>query len=59
MVNRISLTAVAGEVENVISVSASACHMGGPNSVNPGQILLFYGTSYSRGKRVGQFQPNI
>ena len=35
---------VAGEEDNVSSVSASACHTGGPNSVNPGQILLVYGT---------------
>ena len=30
-------------VDSVRSVSASACHIGGPNSVNPGQILLVYG----------------
>ena len=44
MVNRILPTAVAGEADIVSSVSASACHIGGPNSVNPGQILLVYGT---------------
>ena len=44
MVNRIWPTAVAGEADSVSSVSASACHIGGPNSVNPGQILLVYGT---------------
>ena len=38
MVNRIWPTAVAGEADSVSSVSASACHIGGPNSVNPGQI---------------------
>ena len=43
MVNRIWPTAVAGEAYSVSSVSASACHIGGPNSVNPGQILLVYG----------------
>ena len=43
MVNRIWPTAVVGEGDSVISVSASACHIGGPNSVNPGQILLVYG----------------
>ena len=43
MVNRIWPTAVAGEADSVSSVSASACHIGGPNSVNPGQILLVYG----------------
>ena len=36
---------MAGEADNVSSVSASACHIGGPNSVNPGQILLVYGTN--------------
>ena len=44
MVNRIWPTAVAGEADSVSSESASACHIGGPNSVNPGQILLVYGT---------------
>ena len=34
---------VAGEADSVGSVFALACHIGGPNSVNPGQILLFYG----------------
>ena len=43
MVNRIWPTAVVGEADIVSSVSASACHIGGPNSVNPGQILLVYG----------------
>ena len=44
MVNRIWPTAVAGKADSVSSVSASACHIGGPNSVNPGQILLVYGS---------------
>ena len=44
MVNRIWPNAVAGEADSVSSVSASACHKGGPNSVNHGQILLVYGT---------------
>ena len=43
MVNRIWPTALAEEADSVSSVSASACHIGGPNSVNPGQILLVYG----------------
>ena len=34
---------MAGEADSVSSLSASACHIGGPNSVNPGQILLEYG----------------
>ena len=29
---------------DISSVSSSTCHIGGPNSVNPGQILLIYGT---------------
>ena len=43
MVNRIEPTAVAGEGYSVSSVSASVCHIGGPNSANPGQILSVYG----------------
>ena len=43
MVNRIWPTAVTGKADSVSSVSASACHIGGPNSVKPGQILLVYG----------------
>ena len=46
MVNRLWPTAVAGKADNVSSVSASACLIGGPNSVNPCQILLVYGISY-------------
>ena len=50
MVNGIWPTAVAGKADIVSSVSASACHIrtyvGGPNSVNPGQILLDYGVNY-------------
>ena len=34
MLNRIWPTAVAGEADSVSSVSASACHIGGPNSVS-------------------------
>ena len=32
-------------MQTVSSMSASACHIGGPNSDNPGQILLAYGNS--------------
>ena len=46
MVNRIWPTAVAGKADSVSSVSASACHIGGPNCVNLGQILLVYGTFF-------------
>ena len=41
-------TAVVGEADSVNSVSASACHIGGPNSVNPGKILLVYGNTLGR-----------
>ena len=44
MVNRIWPTVMVGKAD-VSSVSASACHIGGPNSVSPGQILLVYGTT--------------
>ena len=44
MVIRIWPPTVAGKADNVSSVSASACHIGGPNSVNPGQMLLVYAT---------------
>ena len=36
-------TAVAGEADNVSPVSASACHIGGPIDVNPGELTLVYG----------------
>ena len=36
-------TAVAGEADNVSFVSASACHIGGPIDVNPGELTLVYG----------------
>ena len=35
---------MAGKADSNSSVSASACHIDGTNSVNPGQILLVYGT---------------
>ena len=44
MVNIIWPIAVAGKADGVSSVSTSACHIGGPNSVNPGLILLEYGS---------------
>ena len=40
-------TAVAGEADNVSSVSASACHIGGPIDVNPGELALVYGTDFA------------
>ena len=46
MVNRIWPTVVIGESDSVSTVSASACHIGGPNSVSHGQILLVYGTVF-------------
>ena len=36
-------TAVADEADRELTLSASTCHIGGPNSNNPGQILLVYG----------------
>ena len=46
MGNRIWPTAVTGKADSASSVSASACHIDGPNSVNPGQILSVYGNEY-------------
>ena len=43
MCNRIWPTAVAGKADNVSSVSASACHIGGPKGVSPGQKALHHG----------------
>ena len=43
MVNRIWPTAMAGKADEELTLLASTCHIGGPNSVNPGQILLVYG----------------
>ena len=37
-------TAVVSEADSVNSVSASACHIGGPKGVSPGQKALFHGT---------------
>ena len=37
-------TAVVGEADSVNSVSASACHIGGPKGVSPGQKALLHGT---------------
>ena len=42
-VNIIWLTAVAGKADMELTLSASAYHIGGPKSVNPGQMLLVYG----------------
>ena len=55
MVNRIWPTAVVGKVDSVSSLSASACHIGGPNSVNPGQFLLVYGKSSLKHWKNGKF----
>ena len=38
-------TAVADKADMVSSVSASACHIGGPIGVNPGELALVYGTT--------------
>ena len=50
-----SLTIQAGEADMKLTLSASACHTGGPNSVNHGQILLSYSTYYFHRH---QHQPN-
>ena len=47
MVNVNWPTAVAREADIVSSVSASACHIGGPIGVNPGELALVYGKFYS------------
>ena len=36
-------SAVSGDAGNVSSVSASACYIGGPIGVNPGELALVYG----------------
>ena len=46
MVNRSWPTAATGEADSVSSVSASVCHIAGPNSVDPGQFLLVHGNNY-------------
>ena len=39
-------TAVADKADIVSSVSASACHTGGPIYVNPGELELVYGKQF-------------
>ena len=39
---------MASEADNVIFVSASACHIGGPIYVNPGELALAYGMHFIR-----------
>ena len=39
-------TAVVGEADSVNSVSASACHIGGPKGVSPGQKALLHGKQF-------------
>ena len=57
-------TAVAGEADNVSSVSPSACHIGGLIDVNPGELTLVYGKctfNFAQGtfKIVQDFHLNI
>ena len=40
-------TAVVGEADSVNSVSASACHIGGPKGVSPGQKALLHGIFFT------------
>ena len=35
---------MAGEADSFSSVSSSACHIGGPIGVNPGELTLVYGS---------------
>ena len=53
-------TAVADEADNVSSVSASACHIGGLIYVNPGELALVYGTVFISlfSKRIFQIVAN-
>ena len=46
MANAFWPTAVVGEADSVNSVSASACHIGGPKGVSPGQKALFHGNKF-------------
>ena len=41
-------TAVVGEADSVNSVLASACYIGGPKGVSPGQKALLHGTHFLR-----------
>ena len=43
--NAFRLSAVVGESDGVISVSASACHNSGPKGVSSGQKALLHGTN--------------
>ena len=38
---------MVGKTDSVSSVSASACHIGRPNYVGPGEILLVYGIPHT------------
>ena len=38
---------MAGKADNGSSVSASACHIGGPIDVNHGELMLVYGIRLS------------
>ena len=40
--------AVEGEADKELMLSASACHIGGPNSVKPSQILLVIGITLEK-----------
>ena len=47
-------TAVVGEADSVNSVSASACHIGGPKRVSPGQKASLHGISVSKKRFYGK-----
>ena len=51
-------TAVVDEADGVNSVSASACHIGGPKDVSPGQKALRSGFSFHRFADLVRFPKN-
>ena len=51
-------TAVVGEADSVNSVSASACHIGGPKGVSPGQKALLHGIIY-KSKQSNKNEPKM
>ena len=58
MVDRIWPSVVSGEADSVSSGSAAVCHIGGPKSVHPGQILLVYGTPSKKPLQQPPFHVN-
>ena len=51
---------MVGEADSVSSLTASACHIGGPTDVNPGEQTLVYGTLEHQSQlRVNSAQAQI